>query len=110
LLSAYCSDMGQSEPAMSAGDLPQAPRTIRDALTPAERGDFDREYRQAMADATENLDLTPVVDLLERWRRVAVSAHDSPAHERMLEHARRLNGGERLPTEPWPATARRLGL
>ena len=102
--------MGQSEPAASAAPLTPVPRTIRDALTPAERGDFDREYRQAMADATENLDLTPVVDLLERWRRVAASAQDAPAHQRMLDHARRLSAGELLPTEPWPTTARRLGL
>jgi hypothetical protein len=86
------------------------PRVIRDALPPRERGDFDREYRRVMAEATESLDLDPVIAMLERWRRVAVSAQDAPAHQRMLDRAERLASGQDLPTEDWQSNRRRLGL
>jgi len=58
------------------------PRAIRAGLLPEEAGDFDREFRAAMSAATETLDLTGVLDLLERWRRVARSSRDERAHRR----------------------------
>jgi Family of unknown function (DUF6247) len=79
-------------------------------LLPEEAGDFDREFRAAMTQATETLDLTGVLDLLERWRRVARSSRDERAHRRMVEHADRLTGGDDVATEPWAATRARLGL
>jgi hypothetical protein len=93
-------------------DVP-VPRSIRSALLPEEAGDFDREYRTAMAQATETLDLTGVLQLLERWRRVAESSRDVRAHRRMLEHADRLSHGDtagEVPTEAWSVTRDRLGL
>ncbi len=89
---------------------PHAPAVIRDALLPEEVGDFDREYRQVMAEATEGRDLTPVLQMLERWRRVALSSRDVQAHRRMLAMAERLREGSAVPTESWDATRRRLGL
>jgi hypothetical protein len=86
------------------------PRTIRASLLPEEAGDFDREFRQAMAEATETLDLNGVLALLERWQRVARSARDPQAHRRMLDHADRLASGAEIPTEPWHETKARLGL
>ena len=86
------------------------PRAIRAGLLPEEAGDFDREFRAAMSAATETLDLTGVLDLLERWRRVARSSRDERAHRRMLEHADQLNDGDDVATEPWPTTRARLGL
>jgi hypothetical protein len=66
-----------------------------------------------MAQATESLELTGVLQLLERWRRVAESARDAQAHRRMLRNADLLGragtGGE-VATEPWSATRSRLGL
>jgi hypothetical protein len=94
-------------PALTA---PAAPAAIRAELLAEEIGDFDREYRQAMADATEGLDLTPVLDTLERWRRIAVSSRNPGAHRRMLAAADRLRRGEPVPTESWEETRRRLGL
>jgi hypothetical protein len=96
-------------PAPSADEY-LTPKSIRAALLPEETGDFDSEYRHAMAEATETLDLNPVLDLLERWRRVARSSQDPKAHRRMLKHAAALNAGESVPTESWPQMKARLGL
>ncbi|MFE3447366.1 DUF6247 family protein [Nonomuraea sp. NPDC059194] len=49
----------------------RSPRNIRACLPPADRGYFDRDYRQAMAKATEELDLKPVNDLLAHWWHMA---------------------------------------
>ncbi len=88
-----------------------SPRAIRAELLPEEAGDFDREYRRVMAEATETLDLAAVLEMLERWRRVAWSSRDDlAAHRRMLEKASRLVAGEDVPTEPWSAVKARLGL
>lgn len=86
------------------------PRAIRAALLPEEAGDFDREFRQAMTAATETVDLTGVLDLLERWGREAHSSADPLAHRRMLDHADRLERGENLRTGPWSVTGARPGL
>jgi hypothetical protein len=59
-----------------------SPREIRAALVGVEAGHFDREYRQAMADAAESLDLSGVLAMLERWRRVAWSTRDDQAAHR----------------------------
>lgn len=96
--------------AHSAPGSELSPRSIRAALLPDDVGAFDSEYRQAMAEATETLDLNPVLDLLERWRRIAWSSADPVAHQRMLRNAARLEAGEGVPTESWSATRARLGL
>ncbi|NEE04220.1 DUF6247 family protein [Phytoactinopolyspora halotolerans] len=86
------------------------PRAIRAALLPEEAGDFDREFRQAMAEATETLDLTGVLALLRRWQRVAWSSQDERAHRQMLRNAEQLALGSDIATEPWDVTKARLGL
>ena len=87
------------------------PREIRAALIGEEIDHFDQEYRQAMVDAAESLDLSDVLAMLERWRRVAWSTQDNPdAHRRMLESAGRLNSGEDIATVPWTQAKARLGL
>jgi hypothetical protein len=85
-------------------------RRIRAALLPEERGDFDVEFRRVMAEATETLDLTGVVEFTRRWDRVARSSADPDAHRRMLADADALNAGEPVATEPWSAVKARLGL
>jgi hypothetical protein len=68
-------------------------------LLPEEVGDFDREWRTALARAADTLDLTEVFDTLERWRRIARSTQADPqAHRRMLVTAARLRAGENLPS------------
>jgi hypothetical protein len=66
-----------------------------------------------MAQATETLDLTGVLQLLERWQRVGESSRDARAHRRMLERADRLGRGDtadEVSTEAWSVTRDRLGL
>lgn len=100
-------------PASAVPSIPPdaTPRAIRAALIGAEVGDFDREYRRALAEAAETLDLNGVLEVLRRWQRVAWSTRDDPeAHRRMLEHAVRLTAGQDIATEPWAQTRARLGL
>jgi hypothetical protein len=86
------------------------PREIRAALTGEEIGHFDREYRQAMADAAESLDLSGVLTMLERWRRVAWSTSNDPdAHRWMLESAARLSSGEDVAAVPWEQVKAEFG-
>jgi Family of unknown function (DUF6247) len=96
--------------AMTSSAPDPDPRAIREALTAEDVETFEVEYRQAMAQASDTLDLNPVLDLLERWRRFAWSAQDPVAHRRMLAAAARLDAGEDIPTEPWAETRRRLGI
>ena len=87
------------------------PREVRAALTGEETAHFDREYRQVMADAAESLDLSGVVSMLKRWRRVAWSTQNDPeAHRHMLACADELNAGGDVATEPWQVTRARLSL
>lgn len=87
------------------------PREIHAALTGEEIGHFDREYRHATADAAESLDLSGVLAMLERWRRVAWSTRNDPdAHRWMLESASRLSTGEDVTTVPWKHVKADLGL
>jgi hypothetical protein len=93
----------------SAGRM--APRAIRARLLPEEAGDFDREYRRVMAEATETLDLTPVLAMLRRWERAArLTEHDPQAHRRMLRTAAALNAGEDVPMVSWDQVKGDLGL
>lgn len=79
-------------------------------MLPEEVGHFDRQYRQAMAAATESLDLTEVLDVLRRWQRIAVLSQDPVAHRAMLDRVARLRAGEDIATEKWTDTKARLGL
>jgi hypothetical protein len=103
-------------PSPSASDGEQTvsaptPLEIRAALTGEETAHFDREYRRAMADAAESLDLSRVISMLKRWQRVAWSAQDDPeAHRHMLACADELNAGGDVATESWRVTQARLGL
>jgi uncharacterized protein DUF6247 len=57
------------------------------------------------------LDLTPVLDTLRRWQRVAWSTQNSPeAHRRMLERAEQLTAGVDVPTRSWHEIRDGLGL
>jgi hypothetical protein len=63
-----------------------------------------------MADAAELLDLSGVLAMLERWRRVAWSSSDPDAHRTMLDNAARLSAGEGVATLLWEQVKARLGL
>jgi hypothetical protein len=83
---------------------------MRARLLPEEVDDFDREFRQAVAEATKTLDLSGVLAVLERWQRVARFSQDPKAHRRMLERAEQLNAGHEIATESWQQTKAGLGL
>lgn len=73
------------------------PAAIRDALIDEERAEFERAYQQAMAEATQTLDLTRVLDVLRNYHRIAwLTQRQGPeAHRRMLDHvAHALRTGE----------------
>ena len=69
-----------------------SPREVRAALVPEEQPDFDRQWREALADAADSLDLTDVLETLDSWRRRAWTTshlgHDG--YRRMLEKAERI--------------------
>lgn len=65
------------------------PAAIRDALIDEERAEFERAYRQALAEAAETLDLAKVLDVLRNYHRIAwLTRQQGPeAHRRMLDKA-----------------------
>lgn len=105
-----------AHPPGGAGGPPFAdasPARVRAALIPEEADEFDRQWREAMARATESLDLTEVLELLEGWRRVAwmTSEAGPEGHRRMYRRAAaRLTGQDIPPGEPLTRTKARLGL
>jgi hypothetical protein len=89
------------------------PAEVRAALIPEEAAEFDQQWREVMAAATEALDLSEVLATLDSWRRVArltvVSGHE--AHRAMYRRAAARLAGENIPSdEPLPRTKARLGL
>lgn len=65
------------------------PRDVRAALIPEEVGDFDRQWRAAMAEAADTLDLTVVFETLDSWRRRATITQSlgQDDYRRMLARA-----------------------
>lgn len=89
------------------------PAQVRAALISEEAVEFDRQWRAAMAAATESLDLTGVLALLESWRKIAwLTASAGPeAHRRMYRRAASSLTGREVPAdEPLRDTKARLGL
>ncbi len=74
-----------------------SPTAIRAALLAEEREEFDRDYRGALAEATDSLDLTGVLDILERWRCRAIVSADPTAYRNGLRRAAQLLSGEDMP-------------
>lgn len=100
---------GRSGPSFWAA----TPAEIRAVLIPEEAAEFDRQWREVMAAATEALDLSEVLAALESWRRVArLTAVTGPeAHRAMYRRAAARLAGEDVPAdEPLPRTKARLGL
>jgi hypothetical protein len=49
-----------------------SPREVKAALVPEERTDFDRQWRTALSDAGETLELADMFRVLDSWRRRAM--------------------------------------
>ncbi|MGH3537967.1 MAG: DUF6247 family protein [Pseudonocardiaceae bacterium] len=89
------------------------PAEVRAVLIPEEAAEFDQQWRQVMARATETLDLSEVLATLESWRRVArLTAVAGPeAHRVMYRRAAARLAGEDIPAdEPLTRAKARLGL
>lgn len=91
-----------------------SPRDVRAALIPEEVDDFDRQWRAALAEAAETLDLTRVFEVLDSWRRRAIitQAYGPDSYRKMLARAEHtLRTGESPPgTVPWSQLKTELGL
>lgn len=48
-----------------------SPKEVRASLVPEEQSDFDRQWRTALNEAAESLDLAGVFRVLDSWRRRA---------------------------------------
>ncbi len=82
-------------------------------MIPEEAAEFDRQWREVMARATETLELAEVLAVLESWRRVAwlTTANGPDAHRRMYRRAAALLANEPIRRdEPLDRTKARLGL
>jgi hypothetical protein len=105
------------EPPASAGRPPFAdasPAQLRAALIPEDAAEFDRQWREVMTRATENLDLAEVLAILESWRRIAwlTSANGPAGYRRILANAEHLQRTGELPAGavPWRQLKVELGL
>jgi len=90
-----------------------SPAEVRAALIPEEAAEFDQQWREVMARATEALDLSEVLETLDSWRRVArlTASAGADAHRAMYRRAAaRLTDGDVPADEPLPRTKARLGL
>ena len=66
------------------------PAAIRAALPPEKTADFDRRYAEVLAEAGATLKLTPVLEMLEPWHRMACLYLTDPAgYRRVVEIAER---------------------
>jgi hypothetical protein len=88
----------------------RTPVGVRAALIGRAREDFERDYRAALDRAGSDFDLGPVHDVVERWWRVAVSAADRPAQQRMLAAVDALRAGRPVAGTPWRQARGDLGL
>ncbi|MBN6057244.1 hypothetical protein JYK22_35300, partial [Nonomuraea sp. RK-328] len=81
----------------------RSPRNIRACLPPGDRESFDRDYRQAMAKATDELDLAPVNDLLAHWWHMA-RMKATGEYEEVVQQAalvqEQIERGEHVPGRP----------
>lgn len=102
------------EPSQPASFRDASPREVRAALIPEEQPAFDRQWRAAMAEATETLDLADVFATLQNWRLRATLTDDlgHDGYRRWLAEAeQRARTGESTPgSVPWSQLKAELGL
>ncbi|MEN3540814.1 DUF6247 family protein [Microbispora sp. ZYX-F-249] len=83
----------------------RSPRAVRAALAVEDLDAFDRQYREAVRKAGDELDLTPLHECVETWWRHAVLKADSAEYVQMIERAeesqRRADLGEPPGGLPW---------
>ena len=84
---------------------------VREWLLPEDRDRFVGEYEAALDEARRSLELEPVHDVIERWRRIAVLQTDPTAFRRSVRRAAELMTGEPTPDEePFEVTRSKAGM
>ena len=71
---------------------------MRSALVGGDLSAFQDDYRAAPVRASDDFDLNPIHEVLERWWRVAVLSADPAAHQRMLSAVADLRTGRPAPS------------
>lgn len=90
---------------------PASPAAIREALLPSDTGKFDDDYAAALESARGELDLQPVFDMLEQWRRIAILQRDPENFRRIVVRvAEHMTGEPVPPEEPFEVTRQHAGL
>lgn len=92
--------------------LPGAsPATIRDWLLPEDRDRFVAEYRSALDDARQTLQLAAVQGVVEQWRRIAMAQSDPAGFRKAVRAAAALMTGDGSPEdEPFEVTRAKAGM
>jgi len=107
--------MTSAVPDTMAGELPPlplvgaSPRVVRAALHPEHHEAFDRAFRAALDEAGRELDLQPVHEVSEHWRRRAWITRDREQHRRIVREAvEELTGNAPPDSEATQASEARL--
>lgn len=79
-------DMTAAEAWKPAPEVDKTASAIRAALLPEEREAFDEACRAAVTQAVGESSVSPLVEVLDHWHRIARATVQNPeAHRRMLE-------------------------
>lgn len=88
-----------------------SPAAIHAALFAEDRAAFLTAYEAALDRARSMLELAPVLEVLEEWRRRAVLQSDPDAFRRSVRRAAEFFTGEPVPQdEPFETTRARAGM
>lgn len=92
------------EPPRTRSFKDASPWEIRAALIPEEQPDFDRQWRKALTEAADSLDLADVFRVLDSWRRRAtITAHlGHHSYRNMLARAEEILRTGEPPTDSVP--------
>ncbi|HEY2193802.1 MAG TPA: DUF6247 family protein [Actinomycetospora sp.] len=88
-----------------------SPATVHGHLPEPERSRFLAEYEAALDHARGTLDLAPVLDLVERYRAIAIAQSDPEAFRRGVRRWAEIVTGEPVPDdEPFEVTRTKAGI
>ena len=101
----------QPDPAPHPLAAGASPAAVKQWLLPHDAQRFVTEYEAALDDARTSLELSGVLEVIERWRSIAILQTDSDAYRRTMRRAAELAMGEPSPEdEPLEVTSTKAGL
>jgi hypothetical protein len=89
----------QSEPAPHPLAAGASPAVIRRWLLPHDARRFVAEYESALDDARTSLELTSVLEVVDRWRGIAILQTDPDSYRRTIRLAAELATGTPSPED-----------